>query len=269
MIGTLLRIGFINLRRDRVVQALVFVLPVMFFSIFATVFGNQRDATSRIPVPVADEEQSEYSRKLVKALAAEGGLRVLTTKDGAKAQATEGAMHVQTGNDQEGSGRPLTRQDVEALVRGGSFSVGIVLPKGFSEGNRLWQREASGAKGSAARGRLRSHRSPDGDGAAAKGQLHSGARDAGDRRPGHAREVRRPTHAPAERIDGYVEEGAQLAGCRARRKGRRRASRVADRARERDAARRRQSADRLVLCRGNRRHVPAVLVLRRGRSAAR
>src|SRR5580765_3529222 len=110
MIGTLLRIGFINLRRDRVAQALTFLLPVMFFSIFATVFGNQRDATSRISVPVADEEQSEYSRKLVKALAAEGGLRILTTNDSAKTGAAEGGMHVQTGNDQEGAGRPLTRQ---------------------------------------------------------------------------------------------------------------------------------------------------------------
>jgi ABC-2 type transport system permease protein len=146
MIGTLLRIGFINLRRDRVAQALTFLLPVMFFSIFATVFGNQRDATSRISVPVADEEQSEYSRKLVKALAAEGGLRILTTNDSAKTGAAEGGMHVQTGNVQEGAGRPLTRQDVEALVRAGSFSVGIVLPKGFSEGNRLWQREASSPK---------------------------------------------------------------------------------------------------------------------------
>ena len=51
MIGTLLRIGFINIRRDRVVQALTFLLPIMFFSIFATVFGNQRNVSERIRLP--------------------------------------------------------------------------------------------------------------------------------------------------------------------------------------------------------------------------
>jgi linearmycin/streptolysin S transport system permease protein len=124
MIGTLLRIGFINLRRDRVAQALTFLLPVMFFSIFASVFGNQRNSMSRIYVPVADEEHSEYSRKLVKALAAEGGLKIQTTT-------------------KEDGGEELTRETAEALVRGGQFSVAIVLPKGFSEGNRLWEQDPS------------------------------------------------------------------------------------------------------------------------------
>ena len=36
---TLIRIGLTNVRRDRVVQALTFVLPIVFFSIFASVFG--------------------------------------------------------------------------------------------------------------------------------------------------------------------------------------------------------------------------------------
>ena len=76
MIGTLLRIGTINVRRDRVVLALTFLLPVMFFSIFASVFGNQRDSTSKIRVAVADLDGSDYSKKLVAALKAEGGLNV-------------------------------------------------------------------------------------------------------------------------------------------------------------------------------------------------
>jgi hypothetical protein len=61
-IGPLLRIGYLNVRRDRVVLAMVFVLPVM-FSIFATVFGNQRDSTTQINVAVADLDQSDYSRR--------------------------------------------------------------------------------------------------------------------------------------------------------------------------------------------------------------
>ena len=39
--GTLLRIGWTNLTRDRPAQALTFLLPIIFFSIFATVFGSQ------------------------------------------------------------------------------------------------------------------------------------------------------------------------------------------------------------------------------------
>ena len=41
MITTLLRISWTNLKRDRVAQALTFLLPILFFSIFASVFGNQ------------------------------------------------------------------------------------------------------------------------------------------------------------------------------------------------------------------------------------
>ena len=47
MIGTLLRIGWTNFRRDRVALSLTFVLPVVFFSIFAGVFGNQRSPATR------------------------------------------------------------------------------------------------------------------------------------------------------------------------------------------------------------------------------
>ena len=121
MIGTLLRIGFINIRRDRVVQALTFLLPIMFFSIFATVFGNQRNVSERITVAVADEEKSEYSKKLVKALAAEGALKIQTT------------------TERDGTGADLTRDTAEALIKGGTYSVAIVLPKGFSEGRNVFQ----------------------------------------------------------------------------------------------------------------------------------
>ena len=41
MILTLLTAGWLNLSRDRVALALTFVLPILFFSIFAAVFGGQ------------------------------------------------------------------------------------------------------------------------------------------------------------------------------------------------------------------------------------
>jgi len=123
MIGTLLRIGWINLRRDRVAQAMTFALPIMFFSIFATIFGHQGNATPKIHLPVVDEDRSEYSVRLVKALAAEGALDVQTTKG-------------QDGSDPQGA--PLTRADAEGLIKAGTVAVAVVLPKGLGESPRFF-----------------------------------------------------------------------------------------------------------------------------------
>ena len=113
---TLLRVGFINLRRDRVAQALTFALPIVFFSIFATVFGGQQNAsTSRIRVAVVDDDHTEFSARLVEGLRAEKGLRVRTTAD-------------------ETDKTPaLDRAAAEALVRGGDVPVAIVIPHGLGE----------------------------------------------------------------------------------------------------------------------------------------
>ncbi len=121
MFGTLLRVAWINFRRDRVALSLTFVLPVIFFSIFAGVFGNQRgSATRRIPVAVVDQDGSEYSKALVAALEAEGALRVRTTRES------------------EGRGGPLDQAGAEALVRDGDFPVAVVLPKGLGETRKFW-----------------------------------------------------------------------------------------------------------------------------------
>ena len=76
MITTLLRISWTNLKRDRVAQALTFLLPILFFSIFASVFGNQGgNSTSRVRIAVVDEDGSEMSRRVVECLKAETALR--------------------------------------------------------------------------------------------------------------------------------------------------------------------------------------------------
>ena len=128
IIGPILRTAFLNVRRDRVVLAMVFVLPVMFFSIFATVFGNQRDSTSKIHVAVADLDQSDYSKKLVAALAAEGGLIVRSTEN------------------EDGTGAVLDRDLAEALVKKGTLSVAVVIPKGFAAGGRFFTRDDAAPK---------------------------------------------------------------------------------------------------------------------------
>ena len=113
MIGTLLRIHWTNLKRDRVAQALTFLLPIVFFSIFAGVFGSQgQDSTSRLRIAVVDEDASELSARIVEGLRKEGALRVRTTVE------TDG-------------GAALDRASAEALVRNGDLPVAVVLPKGL------------------------------------------------------------------------------------------------------------------------------------------
>ena len=112
--GTLLRVGWINLRRDRVAQALTFLLPIIFFSIFATVFGGRGDSqTARIRVAIVDEDRSELSRRVIEGLKKESGLRVRTT------------------SEEEEKGAPLDRATGQRLVRAGDVPVAVVIPSGL------------------------------------------------------------------------------------------------------------------------------------------
>jgi ABC-2 type transport system permease protein len=112
--GTLLRIGWTNLKRDRVAQALTFLLPIVFFSIFASVFGSQGgDTMSRIRVGVVDEDGSEFSKRVVAALEKESGLRVRTTTTSVP------------------DAPVLDRAAAERIVRSGDVPVAVVVPPGF------------------------------------------------------------------------------------------------------------------------------------------
>jgi len=126
MMGTLLRIAWTNFRRDRVALSLTFVLPVIFFSIFAGIFGNQRSsATRRLRVAIVDEDRTAYSQALVAALQSEGALRAQTTAE------------------ENGKGEVLDRVKAEALVRKGDLPVAVVLPKGLGDSKKFWSDAAS------------------------------------------------------------------------------------------------------------------------------
>lgn len=121
MIRTLIGVGLINLRRDRVVQAMTFFLPIVFFSIFAGVFGSQgRDTVERVRVALVDEDGSTASRRLVAALQQETSLRVRTAAR-------------PPGSDAKAPEAPLDRARATGMVRDGDLPVAIVIPKGFGE----------------------------------------------------------------------------------------------------------------------------------------
>ncbi|MDQ6894581.1 MAG: ABC transporter permease [Acidobacteriota bacterium] len=110
-----------NLRRDRAAMVLSFVVPLVFFSVFAAIFGrgSGRSATNPVKFVVVDEDRSESSIRFVAALQAETALKV-TTSSPPKSGAT-------------GASAPYTAATAEAAVRGGDFPVAVVLPKGFGD----------------------------------------------------------------------------------------------------------------------------------------
>ena len=122
MIPTLLGVALTNLRRDRVVQAMTFFLPIVFFSIFAGVFGSQgRDTTAPVRVAVVDEDHSSASERLIAALKRERGLRVQTAAR-------------PPGIESRGPQAILDRARATQLVKDGTLPVAIVIPPGFGSG---------------------------------------------------------------------------------------------------------------------------------------
>lgn len=111
MIASVVRAGWLNLRRDRAALMLSFIVPIVFFSIFAGIFGAQKSKTPKTTVVIADLDRSDSSRRLVDALKRESALDVVTTP---KKSAT-----------------PFDAQTAEATVRAGDAPVALVIPKGF------------------------------------------------------------------------------------------------------------------------------------------
>ncbi len=106
-----------NLKRDRAAFVLAFVLPVAFFTIFASIFaGSNKAVTRKIPVAVVDEDRSEVSRRFVAGLQGEAGLSV-GLKPG----------------DENGPGPFYTAAEAEEAVRKGDVPVALVIPKGFGD----------------------------------------------------------------------------------------------------------------------------------------
>ncbi|HEY8134105.1 MAG TPA: ABC transporter permease [Thermoanaerobaculia bacterium] len=104
MIGSIVRTGWMNLRRDRAAMILSFIVPIVFFSIFAGIFGARRSGTPRVTVAVVDEDHSDRSKRLITQLRAESALKVIEKTDAASA---------------------------EAVVRKGDAPVALIIPKGF------------------------------------------------------------------------------------------------------------------------------------------
>jgi ABC-2 type transport system permease protein len=115
MIASVVRAGWLNLRRDRAALMLSFIVPIVFFSIFAGIFGAQKSKTPKTTVVIADLDRSDSSRRLIDALKRESALDVVTTP--------------------KKSTTPFDAKSAEDVIRAGDAPVALVIPKGFGTTN--------------------------------------------------------------------------------------------------------------------------------------
>jgi ABC-2 type transport system permease protein len=118
LIFSVARTALLSLRRDRAALAMVFVMPIAFFTIFATIFGGRHDSTSKISVILVDEDHSPASLDLVKGLQRETSLSISIrpTSKGKGAELPE-----------------YTAETAEAAVKAGTAPVALIIPAGFGQ----------------------------------------------------------------------------------------------------------------------------------------
>ena len=113
MISSLLRVQWIQLRRDRAALASIFFLPIAFFSVTALIFGgmtNPDNANKITKVLIADYDRSDHSEHF---------LRVLREHANTALEVIESSQ--------------LARREVDAEVRNGSAPVALIVAPGFGK----------------------------------------------------------------------------------------------------------------------------------------
>ena len=131
MILAVARTHLARLRRDRAGFMLAFVVPIVFFSVFALVFGGPRGATRRIPVAVVDEDGSENSRRFVEAFGRKTG--------------SDSARRPAAFRKARGPRWPSIARSAEAAVRNGDASGRARHPDGIRPDTPIQFGPSSGA----------------------------------------------------------------------------------------------------------------------------
>ncbi|HSN68608.1 MAG TPA: ABC transporter permease, partial [Thermoanaerobaculia bacterium] len=130
MIGNVVRTSLLAFRRDRAALALTFMLPIIFFTIFAAIMSGRTGGggTGTIDLIIVDEDGSRTSKQLAAALEKEKGIDLVAPPEGKSA---------------------WTAADAEAAVRAQDVPVALVIPAGFGS-----QRISFGPEGTVPRVRL-------------------------------------------------------------------------------------------------------------------
>lgn len=126
MIWTVIRIGLLRLKNNPMELVLMFVVPIIFFSIFALIFGKGiGTTTSAVKVVFVDEDQTPTSRRIVERLNEEAGLKNVGMDSGADAV----------------SDTSLRDRAIE-VIRNSQAKLAVVVPSGFA--SRLESNDDSG-----------------------------------------------------------------------------------------------------------------------------
>lgn len=131
MIIAMLKAQWTTLVRDKVALFLVFLLPIIFFSVFAIIFGGgSSDGEGRKPaatrVAVLDLDQSRTAEAMAKSLSDMSAVEVSSAADLLKTS-VDGTKANETGPAQ------LTEADVVRLVRNNSVDAAVIFPEGLED----------------------------------------------------------------------------------------------------------------------------------------
>jgi ABC-2 type transport system permease protein len=117
-----MRLAWLNFRRDRVALMLSFALPIVFFSIFASIFaprsgGEHQAGSSKLRIIAVDEDHSKLSQRLLRQLATISDVELVT----------------EFKNGDQANPSPHDRQTAWQAVRQGQAPIAIVVLPHFRE----------------------------------------------------------------------------------------------------------------------------------------
>ncbi len=117
MIGTVVRIGLLRMWHGRTEILLTFVVPIVFFTVFAFIFDEQigLGKSPRVNLAMVDEDGTKLSRELLSVLADQETLRIYSFADNGN------GAHIFTSID-----------PARELVLSGALPLAVVIPKGWA-----------------------------------------------------------------------------------------------------------------------------------------
>lgn len=122
---TIIRISWLNLKRDRVALGLIFILPIAFFSIFALIFGGMSigggdGGISGTRVIIIDLDDSEVSRRFAEEIGRLDAVDPITLR---------------RVTDEDGSSReePFDEVAARSTIIAGDAAAAIIIPDQFGE----------------------------------------------------------------------------------------------------------------------------------------
>lgn len=120
MIWTVMQTSWRRLRNNRSELFLTFVVPMVFFSIFALIFGSRDSSSStpKIKVAISNEWPSDFSESTIALLLEQKSLRIAERSSQANSSTTDS--------------KSVDRRSAEDLVRRGIVSAAIVFTSPYS-----------------------------------------------------------------------------------------------------------------------------------------